>query len=170
MNAPAAPLHPIARGHAGPSLLAMILASKFLLHQPLHRQSATIPGRRNRLRPAFRPSSSGMTLRDASSASAIPSTLPKSTPTTSAPCSNRPGTDRRSPTRGSGHSRTRKPRSSLPRSARGAAYPDLRLILPMRGHVDKIRRSLDVSNFAQPSPWNGRSSAASSVTVQLTAR
>jgi transposase len=28
------------RGHAGPSLLAMILASKFLLHQPLNRQSA----------------------------------------------------------------------------------------------------------------------------------
>src|ERR1017187_353354 len=30
---PPAPSHPIARGHAGPSLLAMILASKFLLHQ-----------------------------------------------------------------------------------------------------------------------------------------
>ncbi len=44
------------------------------------------------------------------------------------------------------------------------------LILPMRGHVDKIRRSLDVSNFGQPSPWNGRSSVTSSVTVQLTAR
>ena len=38
---PPAPSHPIARGHAGPSLLAMILASKFLLHQPLNRQSAT---------------------------------------------------------------------------------------------------------------------------------
>jgi hypothetical protein len=25
--------------------------------------------------------------------------------------------------------------------------------LPMRRHVDKIRSSLDVSNFAQPSPW-----------------
>jgi transposase len=37
---PPAPSHPIARGHAGPSLLAMILASKFLLHQPLNRQSA----------------------------------------------------------------------------------------------------------------------------------
>ena len=32
---PPAPSHPIARGHAGPSLLAMILTSKFLLHQPL---------------------------------------------------------------------------------------------------------------------------------------
>jgi len=38
---PPAPSHPIARGYAGPSLLAMILASKFLLHQPLNRQSAT---------------------------------------------------------------------------------------------------------------------------------
>src|SRR6202162_2532315 len=45
--------------------------------------------------------------------------LAKSTPTTSAPCSNRPGTDRRSPLRGSGHSRTRKPRSSLPRAGSG---------------------------------------------------
>jgi transposase len=36
---PPAPSHPIARGRAGPSLLAMILASKFLLHQPLNRQS-----------------------------------------------------------------------------------------------------------------------------------
>jgi transposase len=34
---PPAPLHPIARGFAGPSLLAMILAAKFLLHQPLNR-------------------------------------------------------------------------------------------------------------------------------------
>ena len=38
---PPAPSHPIARGHAGPSLLAMVLASKFLLHQPLNRQSET---------------------------------------------------------------------------------------------------------------------------------
>ena len=38
---PPAPSHPIARGRAGPSLLAMILASKFLLHQPLNRQSET---------------------------------------------------------------------------------------------------------------------------------
>ena len=36
-----APSHPIARGFAGPSLLAMVLAAKFLLHQPLNRQSAT---------------------------------------------------------------------------------------------------------------------------------
>jgi transposase len=36
---PPAPSHPIARGRAGPSLLAMILASKFLLHLPLNRQS-----------------------------------------------------------------------------------------------------------------------------------
>jgi transposase len=34
-----APFHVIARGHAGPSLLAMILYSKFALHQPLNRQS-----------------------------------------------------------------------------------------------------------------------------------
>ena len=34
-----APSHPIPRGFAGPSLLAMILVSKFLLHQPLNRQS-----------------------------------------------------------------------------------------------------------------------------------
>ena len=36
-----APSHPIPRGFAGPSLLAMILAGKFLQHQPLNRQSAT---------------------------------------------------------------------------------------------------------------------------------
>lgn len=36
-----APSHPIPRGFAGPSLLAMILVSKFLLHQPLNRQAAT---------------------------------------------------------------------------------------------------------------------------------
>jgi transposase len=36
---PPAPFHPIARGRAGPNLLAMILYSKFGLHQPLHRQS-----------------------------------------------------------------------------------------------------------------------------------
>jgi transposase len=34
---PPAPSHPIARGFAGPSLLAMILVAKFLLHQPLNR-------------------------------------------------------------------------------------------------------------------------------------
>src|ERR1700730_493120 len=56
------------------------------------------------------------------------------------------------------------------RFARGAAYPDLSmLILPTRGPVDKIR-VLDVSNFAQSPPWNGRSSVTSSVTVHLTAR
>lgn len=38
---PPAPSHPIPRGFAGPSLLAMVLVSKFLLHQPLNRQSAT---------------------------------------------------------------------------------------------------------------------------------
>ena len=36
-----APFHVIARGHAGPSLLAMILHAKFALHQPLNRQSET---------------------------------------------------------------------------------------------------------------------------------
>lgn len=34
-----APFHAIARGRAGPSLLAMILHAKFALHQPLNRQS-----------------------------------------------------------------------------------------------------------------------------------
>jgi transposase len=34
-----APFHVIARGRAGPSLLAMILYAKFALHQPLNRQS-----------------------------------------------------------------------------------------------------------------------------------
>ena len=34
-----APSHPIPRGFAGPSLLALVLVSKFLLHQPLNRQS-----------------------------------------------------------------------------------------------------------------------------------
>ncbi|MGE0447492.1 MAG: IS66 family transposase [Vicinamibacterales bacterium] len=34
-----APFHVIARGRAGPSLLAMILHAKFALHQPLNRQS-----------------------------------------------------------------------------------------------------------------------------------
>jgi len=41
ISEPPAPSHPIPRGHAGPSLLAMVLASKFLLHQPLNRQSET---------------------------------------------------------------------------------------------------------------------------------
>ena len=38
---PPAPSRPIPRGLAGPSLLAMVLSAKFLLHQPLNRQSAT---------------------------------------------------------------------------------------------------------------------------------
>jgi transposase len=37
---PPAPSHPIPRGFAGPSLLAMVLVAKFLEHQPLNRQSA----------------------------------------------------------------------------------------------------------------------------------
>jgi transposase len=36
---PPAPFHPIARGRAGPQLLAMILDAKFGNHQPLNRQS-----------------------------------------------------------------------------------------------------------------------------------
>jgi transposase len=38
---PPAPSHPIPRGFAGPSLLAMVLVAKFLLHQPLNRQCET---------------------------------------------------------------------------------------------------------------------------------
>lgn len=38
---PPAPFHPIARGRAGPELLAMILEGKFLQHLPLNRQSET---------------------------------------------------------------------------------------------------------------------------------
>jgi transposase len=38
---PPAPFHVIARGRAGPSLLAMILAGKYSLHLPLNRQSET---------------------------------------------------------------------------------------------------------------------------------
>ena len=41
-----APSHPIPRGFAGPSLLAMVLVNKFLLHQPLNRQSKTVTGTR----------------------------------------------------------------------------------------------------------------------------
>lgn len=36
---PPAPFHPIARGCAGPELLAMILEAKFDPHLPLNRQS-----------------------------------------------------------------------------------------------------------------------------------
>jgi transposase len=38
---PVGPFHPIARGRAGASLLAMILYAKFGEHQPLNRQSAS---------------------------------------------------------------------------------------------------------------------------------
>ena len=38
---PPAPFHPIARGRAGPQLLAMILEAKFGQHLPLNRQSET---------------------------------------------------------------------------------------------------------------------------------
>jgi transposase len=38
---PPAPSHPIARGRAGPKLLAHVLFSKYSLHLPLNRQSAT---------------------------------------------------------------------------------------------------------------------------------
>jgi transposase len=40
ISQPAAPSHPIARGRAGPKLLAHILFSKYGLHLPLNRQSA----------------------------------------------------------------------------------------------------------------------------------
>jgi transposase len=39
ISQPPAPFHVIARGHLGPSLLAMVLYAKFALHQPLNRQS-----------------------------------------------------------------------------------------------------------------------------------
>jgi transposase len=39
INQPPAPFHAIARGFAGPSLLAMILVEKYANHQPLNRQS-----------------------------------------------------------------------------------------------------------------------------------
>jgi transposase len=38
ISQPPAPFHPIARGRAGPNLLAMILDAKFAQHQPLNRQ------------------------------------------------------------------------------------------------------------------------------------
>src|SRR5579859_6763549 len=47
-----APFHAIARGWAGPSLLAMIMFEKFGQHQPLNRQNATLwKGCRLRCRP-----------------------------------------------------------------------------------------------------------------------
>jgi len=39
ISQPPAPFHAIARGFAGPSLLAMILVDKYANHQPLNRQS-----------------------------------------------------------------------------------------------------------------------------------
>jgi len=39
ISQPPAPFHVMARGHLGPSLLAMILYNKYALHQPLNRQS-----------------------------------------------------------------------------------------------------------------------------------
>lgn len=39
ISQPPAPFHPIARGRAGASLLAMIIAAKYERHQPLNRQS-----------------------------------------------------------------------------------------------------------------------------------
>jgi transposase len=41
ISQPPAPFHPIARGRAGPNLLAMILEAKFGQHLPLNRQSET---------------------------------------------------------------------------------------------------------------------------------
>ena len=41
ISQPPAPFHPIARGRAGPALLAMILEAKFGQHLPLNRQSDT---------------------------------------------------------------------------------------------------------------------------------
>jgi transposase len=40
ISQPPAPLHPIARGRAGPNLLALVLAAKYGQHLPLTRQSA----------------------------------------------------------------------------------------------------------------------------------
>src|SRR6476646_10939599 len=39
ISQPPAPFHVIARGFAGPSLLAMMLVEKYANHQPLNRQS-----------------------------------------------------------------------------------------------------------------------------------
>jgi transposase len=41
ISQPPAPSHPIARGRAGPQLLAQVLFSKYALHLPLNRQSET---------------------------------------------------------------------------------------------------------------------------------
>lgn len=40
-----APFHPIARGRAGPNLLATVLHAKFGGHLPLNRQSEGLPAR-----------------------------------------------------------------------------------------------------------------------------
>ncbi|MFO1036162.1 MAG: IS66 family transposase [Geminicoccaceae bacterium] len=44
VNQPPAPSHPIARGRAGPHLLALVLAAKYGQHLPLTRQSAIYAG------------------------------------------------------------------------------------------------------------------------------
>jgi transposase len=44
ISQPPAPSHPIARGRAGPNLLALVLAAKYGQHLPLTRQSAIYAG------------------------------------------------------------------------------------------------------------------------------
>jgi transposase len=44
VSQPPAPSHPIARGRAGPHLLALVLAAKYGQHLPLTRQSAIYAG------------------------------------------------------------------------------------------------------------------------------
>jgi transposase len=44
---PPASSHPIARGRAGPKLLAHVLFAKYSLHLPLHRESDVYRRRRN---------------------------------------------------------------------------------------------------------------------------
>ena len=51
---PPAPFHPIARGRAGPNLLATILHGKFGEHLPLNRQSETLRPRGHRSRASRR--------------------------------------------------------------------------------------------------------------------
>jgi len=45
ISQPPAPFHPIARGRAGPKLLAGILCDRFLQHLPLNRQSRPLPAK-----------------------------------------------------------------------------------------------------------------------------
>ena len=52
---PPAPFHPIARGRAGPNLLAMILEAKYGQHLPLNRQSEAYGGTRRPARTRGRP-------------------------------------------------------------------------------------------------------------------